>query len=141
MIDWLLADGFTVEQIRVVVLADAAAGAAGARRRRHYVSARQISEQIGLDLEQLIRFQRAAGLPHVDDPDAPAFMRPDGDSAVHIKRFLDLGIDPDLMLVVVRVLAQGLANAAEVMRAAALARGAAPRGQRTRDRPGVPRPW
>jgi adenylate cyclase len=47
-------------------------------------------------------------------------MRPDGDSAVHIKRFLDLGIDPDLMLVVVRVLAQGLANAAQVMRGAAL---------------------
>jgi adenylate cyclase len=86
-----------------------------------YVSARQISEQAGLEVGQLMRFQRAAGLPEVDDPDAPVFMRPDGDTAVHIKRFLELGVDPELTLCVVRVLADGLANASEVMRASALA--------------------
>ena len=35
----------------------------------------------------------ASGLPVVEDPDAPVFMRPDGDPAVHIKRFLELGFD------------------------------------------------
>ena len=121
LIDWLSEQGITAEEIRdsltpMLLPARRLLGDDGT-----YVSARQISEQTGLDLDELIRFQRAAGLPQPLDPDAPMFMRPDGETAVHIKRFLDLGIDPELMLTVVRVLAQGLANAAEVMRAAALA--------------------
>ncbi|MFN8073184.1 MAG: adenylate/guanylate cyclase domain-containing protein [Mycobacterium sp.] len=121
LIPWLLEQGIGVDEIResyspMLIPARRALGDDGS-----YVSAREISAQVGLELGQLTRFQRAAGLPHVDDPDAKVFMKPDADSAVHIKRFLDLGIDPDLMLNVVRVLTQGLANAAEVMRAAALA--------------------
>lgn len=121
LIDWLTEQGIAAEEIRdsftpMLLPARRLLGDDGT-----YVSARQISEQTGLDLDELIRFQRAAGLPQPQDPDAPIFMRPDGETAVHIKRFLDLGIDPELMLTVVRVLAQGLANAAEVMRAAALA--------------------
>jgi adenylate cyclase len=85
-----------------------------------YLSARQISEQVGIDVDELNRFQRASGQPQIDDPDAPVFMRSDGDTALHIKRFLDLGIDPDQLLTIVRVLAEGLSRAAEVMRAAAL---------------------
>lgn len=120
LIPWLLEQGFTVEEIRdspapMFLPARRALGDDGG-----YVSARLIAERTGLEIDQLNRFQRAAGLPVVDDPDQPVFMRPDGDTAVHIKRFLDLGIDPDLMLTVVRVLADGLANAAEMMRAAAL---------------------
>ncbi len=121
LLEWLLEQGFTVEEIRssfspMLLPARRALGDDGSA-----VSAREISEQTGLELEQLIRFQRAAGLPQVDDPDVAFFVRSDGDSAVHIKRFLDLGFDPDLMLAVVRVLAQGLANASEVMSVAALA--------------------
>lgn len=120
LIPWLIEQGFTVEEIGesyspMLMPARRALGDDGS-----HVSARQISAQVGLDLDQLTRFQRAAGLPHVEDPDAAVFMRPDADTAVHIKRFLDLGIDADRMLNVVRVLTQGLANAAEVMRAAAL---------------------
>ena len=120
LIPWLLDQGITVEEIRqsfapMLLPARRALGDDGS-----YVSARQISAEVGLDLEQLMRFQRAAGLPQVEDPDAPAFMRADGDTAVHVKRFLDLGIDPDQMLTVVRVLAEGLSRAAEEMRTAAL---------------------
>lgn len=120
LVDWLLGQGITAEEIRhsfapMLLPARRALGDDGS-----YVSARQISERTGLEIDALTRFQRAAGLPQVDDPDAEVFMRPDGDTAVHIKRFLDLGIDPDQMLKVVRVLADGLANAAEVMRGAAL---------------------
>ena len=120
LVPWLLDQGFTVEEIRsspapMLLPARRALGDDGG-----YVSSRQISEQVGLDPDQVTRFQRAAGLPHADDPDAQVFMRRDGDTAVHIKRFLDLGFDPDLMLNVVRVLTQGLTNATEVMRAAAL---------------------
>jgi adenylate cyclase len=121
LLDWLLEQGFTVEEIRaslspMLLPARRVLGDDGSQ-----VSARQISEQTGLELEQLTRFQRAAGLPHVEDPDAPLFVQSDGNTAVHIKRFLDLGLDPDLMLAVVRVLAQGLANASDVMNVAALA--------------------
>ena len=120
LIPWLLEQGITVEEIRgsfapMLLPARRALGDDGS-----YVSARQISDEVGLDVEQLMRFQRAAGLPQVEDPDAPVFMRPDGDTAVHIKGFLDLGIDPDQMLAVVRVLAEGLSRAAEEMRSAAL---------------------
>lgn len=122
LIDWLLEQGFEPDEIRsslspMLLPARRVLGDDG-----RYESARQISERTGLDLDQLIRFQRAAGpLPVVDDPDAPLFLRRDGDTAVHIKRFLDLGLDPDLMLAIVRVLAQGLANACEVMNVAGLA--------------------
>lgn len=118
--DWLQGQGISAEEIRhsfapMLLPARRVLGDDGT-----YVSARQISEAAGLDLEALTRFQRAAGLPQVDDPDAEVFMSADGDTAVHIKRFLDLGFDPEQMLMVVRVLADGLANAAEVMRGAAL---------------------
>ncbi|MBU3751511.1 MAG: adenylate/guanylate cyclase domain-containing protein [Mycobacterium sp.] len=121
LISWLVQQGFGVEEIRssfspMLLPARRILGDDG-----NYVSTRQTSEQTGLDVDQLIRFQRAAGMPTVDDLDAPVFMQRDADTAVHVKRFLDLGIDPDLMLNIVRVLAQGLANACEVMNVATLA--------------------
>ncbi len=120
LIRWLVSQGVGVDEIGqsyapMLLPARRALGDDG-----WYVSARRISEEAGLDLEQLIRFQRAAGLPQVDDPDAEVFLRSDAGTAVHIKRFLDLGIRPDDLLSVVRVLAEGLSHAAEEMRAAAL---------------------
>ena len=121
LIPWLLEQGITADEIRasfapMLLPARRALGDDGT-----YVSARQISEWTGLDVDVLTRFQRASGLPHVEDPDAAVFMRPDGDTALHIKGFIDHGIDPDMMLTVVRVLAEGLSHAAEVMRTTALA--------------------
>lgn len=120
LVDWLLDGGFGPEEIRssfspMLLPARRVLGDDG-----RYVAARETSERVGLDLDLLNRFHRAAGLPAVDDPDAPVFTQSDADTAVHIKRFLDLGIDPDLMLAIVRVLAHGLANASEVMNVAAL---------------------
>ena len=120
LIQWLLDQGITVEEIRnsfapMLLAARRVLGDDGT-----YLSARQISEQVGINIDELTRFQRASGQPQIDDPDAPVFMRSDGDTAVHVKRFLDLGIDPDQLLTIVRVLAEGLSRAAEVMRAAAL---------------------
>ena len=121
LIAWLLEQGFEVEEIRssfspMLLPARRVLGDDG-----QVISAREISERAGLDLGQLIRFQRAVGLPAADDPDARIFMRNDADTAGHIKRFLDIGIDPDLMINIVRVLSHGLANACEVMNVAALA--------------------
>lgn len=121
LIAWLQAQGFSAGEIEssfspVLLAARRALGDDGS-----YVSARQISESTGLDLDLLTRFQRAAGLPRVDDPDAAVFLRADADATDHIQRFLKVGIDPELMMSIVRVLAQGLANASEVMQVAALA--------------------
>lgn len=120
LISWLVDQGFGVEEIRhsfapTLLPARRALGDDAA-----YVSARRMSEETGLDLGQLIRFLRAAGLPQVDDPEAEVFLRADAATAVYIKRFLDLGINPDDMLSVVRILAQGFSHTAEEMRSAAL---------------------
>jgi len=120
LIPWLLEQGITVEQIRnsfapMLLPARRALGDDGS-----YVSARRISDQVGLPLELLMRFHRASGLPHVQDPDAEVFTRRDADTAMHIKGFLDLGLNPDHLLSVVRVLAEGLSHATEEMRTAAL---------------------
>src|ERR1700756_4706846 len=120
LIEWLLGQGISADEIRTanppLLLAT-----------RHlmgddgtYVSAREISERYNVDLELLQRIQRAIGLVRVDDPDAVVHMRADGEAAAHAQRFVDLGLDPDKMVLAVRVLAEGLSRAAEVMRYTAL---------------------
>jgi len=121
LVGWLLEQGISADEIRAtnppLLLAT-----------RHligddgtYVSTREISEQYGVDLVLLQRVQRAIGLVRVDDPDAVVHMRADGEAAAHAQRFIELGLDPDQMVLVVRVLAEGLSRAAEVMRYTALA--------------------
>jgi adenylate cyclase len=121
LVGWLLEQGITAEEIRAtnppLLLAT-----------RHligddgtYVSAREISDQHNIDLLLLQRVQRAIGLARVDDPDAAIHMRADGEAAAYAQRFVELGLNPDQVVLVVRVLAEGLSHAAEVMRYAALA--------------------
>jgi adenylate cyclase len=120
LVAWLMDQGITAEEIRAtsppLLLAT-----------RHligddgtYVSAREISERHGVDLTLLQRVQRAIGLARVDDPDAAVHMRADGEAAAYAQRFVELGLDPDQVVLVVRVLAEGLSRAAEVMRYTAL---------------------
>ncbi|WP_254848304.1 adenylate/guanylate cyclase domain-containing protein [Mycobacterium sp. SP-6446] len=120
LVEWLLEQGITAEEIRTahppLLLAS-----------RHligddgtYVSTREISETYGIDLDLLQRVQRAIGLARVDDPDAAVHMRADGEAAALTQRFLELGLDPDKLVLVVRVLAEGLSRTAEVMRFTAL---------------------
>lgn len=119
--EWLLGQGITVEEIResfapMLLPARRALGDDGTR-----VSARDISERTGVDLELLSRMQHAVGLPRVEDPDAAIYIRADGDTASHIRRFIDLGMDPEQILSTVRILAEGLSHAAETMRQGGLA--------------------
>lgn len=120
LVQWLLEQGITAEEIRTtnppLLLAT-----------RHligddgtYVSTREISETHGIDLGLLQRVQRAIGLVRVDDPDAVVHMRADGEAAAFSQRFVELGLDPEQVVLVVRVLAEGLSRAAEVMRYSAL---------------------
>ncbi|PJE20411.1 MAG: adenylate/guanylate cyclase domain-containing protein [Mycobacterium sp.] len=121
LVRWLLEQGVTAEEIRttnppLLLASRHVIGDDGT-----YVSAREISETYGIDLELLQRVQRAIGLARVDDPGAVVHMRADGEAAAFAQRFVDLGLNPDQVVSVVRVLADGLSHAAEVMRYTALA--------------------
>lgn len=120
LVRWLFEQGVTAEEIRAtnppLLLAT-----------RHiigddgtYVSTREISETHGIDLGLLQRVQRAIGLVRVDDPDAVVHMRADGEAAAFSQKFVELGLDPEHVVLVVRVLAEGLSRTAEVMRYSAL---------------------
>ncbi|MCV7419868.1 adenylate/guanylate cyclase domain-containing protein [Mycobacterium yunnanensis] len=121
LVEWLTARGYTADQIResfapMLLATRAAIGDDGT-----LVSARQISEASGLDLQLLERLMRAVGLPRVDDPDAAVLPKSDGNAFASARHFLELGISEDQVVLVLQVLAEGLTRAAEVMRYAALA--------------------
>jgi adenylate cyclase len=120
LVEWLLEQGITADEIRsanppLLLATRHLIGDDGT-----YVSTREISETYGIDLMLLQRVQRAIGLVSVDDPDAIVHMRADGEAAAFAQRFVDLGLDPDQLVLVVRVLAEGLSRTAEVMRYSAL---------------------
>jgi adenylate cyclase len=60
------------------------------------------------------------GLPRVDDPDAAVHQRADAEAAAFAQKFVAMGIDPDQIVQVSRILNEGMSRAAEVMRNAAL---------------------
>ena len=134
LIAWLFEQGITAEEIRTGPVPMLAASRRLMGDDGDYVSTREISEAAGIDLELLQRVQRAVGLVRVDDPDAAVHLRADGAAAAHAKEFLELGIDPDQVVQVVRVLAEGLSHAAEVMRYTALSTILQPNATRTGDR-------
>jgi adenylate cyclase len=120
LVEWLLEQGITADEIRstnppLMLATRHLIGDDGT-----YVSTREISEAYGIDLPLLQRVQRAIGLVRVEDPDAVVHMRADGEAAAVTQRFVELGMDPDQLVLVVRVLAEGLSRAAEVMRYTAL---------------------
>ncbi|VBA57293.1 pH-sensitive adenylate cyclase [Mycobacterium attenuatum] len=120
LIEWLLEQGISTAEIRaanppLLLATRRLVGDDGT-----YVSAREISQTYGIDLTLLQRVQRAIGLARVDDPDAAVHMRADGEAAATAQRFVELGLNPDQVVMVVRVLAEGLSHAAEVMRYTAL---------------------
>ena len=77
LVEWLLDRGFTTDQIQhslvpMLLPANRVLGDDGV-----YVSAREVAESTGIDLEVLQRLDRAAGLPKIDDPDAAVLPRAD----------------------------------------------------------------
>jgi adenylate cyclase len=121
LIPWLLERGVTVEQIRESYQPRLLASRRLLGDDGTTLSAREISERSGIDLDLLQRIQRASGLPRVEDPDVAVHLRVDGEAAAYAQNFVDLGFSPDQIVLVVQVLSEGLARAADVMRYAALA--------------------
>jgi adenylate cyclase len=120
LIAWLLDRGFEPEHIRatlgapLMLPAYRVLGDDG-----DLVSAREICESMGIELDLLQRLQHAMGLPCIDDPDAAVLLRADGEAVAQAKMFLDLGIEPEGVIAVMRMLVDGLGHAAAIMREAA----------------------
>ncbi len=120
LIGWLLARDFTIDEIRssaspVLLTSNRAVGNDG-----NYESAHDVCEKTGVDLGLLQRLQRAMGLPRIDDADEAVLPPLVGDAAARFKSLVELSIDEEQALNIVRVLAEGLARAAQVMRRGAL---------------------
>ena len=120
LIAWLLEQGFDVEQIRsepapMLLPARRALGDDGS-----HVSARAISEAYGIDLDLLQRIMRALGLPMVDDPDAVVHVRADAEAAARQQQLIEIGLDADRVVLMVRRLAEGLSRAVPAMRYGAM---------------------
>ena len=116
LIQWLLGQGFTVDQIRGAVspMLLPAGRIVGDDGRR--VSARQICDETGIDLELLQAIQRALGMPRADDPDAAILLRADSEAAARATVFIDMGLSREQVIAVTRVLGHGLEQTAEAMR-------------------------
>jgi adenylate cyclase len=121
LIPWLLDQGITVEQIRGSFMPPLLAARQVLGDDGTYVSVREASEKTGISIDLLQRLHHAMGLPAVDDPDARVLVRADAEAAAAAQKFIDMGIDPDSIVQITRLLADGLSRAAEVMRYAALA--------------------
>ncbi|HEV2727376.1 MAG TPA: adenylate cyclase regulatory domain-containing protein, partial [Solirubrobacterales bacterium] len=78
-------------------------------------TAREIAEIVGIDLETLLRFRSALGIP-LADPDERRGTEADLEAAGRMKAFLDAGLPEDGMLQVARTIGMGTARIAEANR-------------------------
>ncbi|MDR3664799.1 MAG: adenylate cyclase regulatory domain-containing protein, partial [Mycobacterium sp.] len=119
--DWLRSEGFTEAQINdsfapILLPARRALGDDGT-----LLSARQISEQSGMDLDLLRRILHAAGRPRAEDLDAALYLPVDGQMIGYAQQALNVGLGVDEIAAVVQVMAESLSRIVEVMRHAVLA--------------------
>ncbi len=121
LIAWLLERGFSIDHIRASVAAPLmlpayrVLGDDG-----ELVSAREVCESTGVELELLQRLQRAVGLPCIEDPDAVVLLRADGEAAARANVLIEMGIAAEDAVAVMRVVVESLGHAAAIMREAAL---------------------
>jgi adenylate cyclase len=120
LIEWLLARGFDAEQIRsefgpMLLPAHRVMGDDGT-----LVSQRQISESSGVSLELLQRLHRAVGLVRAEGPDARLLSRADAESVLAAAQLVDLGFGVEQVVLIVRLLMDGLTGATVTMRQAAM---------------------
>lgn len=121
LITWLLARGFDIDHIRgsvaapLMLAANRVLGDDG-----DYVSAHEVCEEAGIDLELLQRLHRSMGLPRIEDPDAAVLLRADAEAAIGATFLLDLGIPPEDAVAITRVMTESLGHAAAILRESAL---------------------
>ena len=121
LVSWLLARGFDVDHIRnslsPMLLAANLVFGDDAR----FVSAHDVANLGGVPVDLVQRLHRAVGLARVDDPDQAVHSLAAAASVLPAAALVDVGIDPEQVVAVVRLLMEGLTHAAVAMRRAALA--------------------
>jgi adenylate cyclase len=120
LVTWLLARGFTVEQIRgsftpILLAANRIIGDDGT-----LVCLQELSESTGVSVELLQRLHRAVGLAQVDDPARAVLPRADAESVLRAADLVGFGFEPEQIVMILRMLMDGLTHAAVVMRQTAL---------------------
>jgi adenylate cyclase len=120
LIEWLLDRGFSIENIRsalspMLLPANRIIGDDGTR-----VSAQELSESSGLSVELLQRLHRAVGLARVDDPTLAVLPRADAESVLPAAELVKAGFTVDEIVLILRLLMDGLTHAAVVMRQTAI---------------------
>ena len=73
-----------------------------------------------MNLDLLQRLHRAAGLPRVSDADVAALSRADAEAVLRAAELVNLGIEPERVILIVQLLMEGLSRAAVPMRQAAM---------------------
>src|ERR1700741_3495895 len=116
LIRWLVDRGFDGDQVSnalspILLAANRVFGDDGT-----LVSARDVAKASGAPLELILRLHRAAGLARVEDPDRAIYARADAESVLPAVAVVERGIDPEQVVLVVRLLMEGLTRAAVAMR-------------------------
>jgi adenylate cyclase len=118
LLEQLTAEGVSLEELRTAVAAghltllpvERAIAGDGPR-----YSAREIAEISGFDLDLLLRFRAALGVPY-GDPDERLAGDADLQAALRTKAILDAGLPPEGMLQTARTIGMGMARVAEANR-------------------------
>ena len=106
LIDWLIDCGFSADQIRASVAPSLLPTYRAFGDDGQYVSALQISESTGVDVEVLRRLHGEIGLPRFEDPDAAVLLRADAQAVARVKFFVDMGVDLEETIAVMRAVAK-----------------------------------
>jgi adenylate cyclase len=118
LLEELVSEGCTPEELKAAVAAGRLTllpverALAGAAPR---YTAREIAEQVELDLDVLQRFSSALGVPY-GDPDERRGTEADLEAARMVKAFIDTGLPEDGLLGVARTIGMGTARIAEANR-------------------------
>jgi adenylate cyclase len=120
LVVWLLDRGFSLEHIRsafspMLLAANRIIGDDGT-----VVSVQELSKSSGVSVELLQRLHRAVGLARVDDPTLAVLPRADAESVLPATELAKIGFTADEIVLILRLLMDGLTHAAVVMRQTAL---------------------
>ncbi len=116
LLEWLMARGVTVDEIRRAIVEDRLTLLPVERLfgREPTLNAYDVAKACGLDVKFLDRLWQAMGLATVDYSE-PLFTEDDVQAARLVKTFLDAGVPEEAVLQVTRTLGRGMASLAGVV--------------------------
>ncbi|MFZ3295867.1 MAG: adenylate cyclase regulatory domain-containing protein [Mycobacterium sp.] len=120
LIRWLLSRGFGLEQFRnslspMMLAANRIIGDDGT-----VITTREVAETNSLTIDLVNRLHRAAGLASADDPEETRHPKADAEAILPAAALVGFGFDTDEVVLMVRLLVDGLTRVAITMRQAAL---------------------